>query len=167
MIELAFFIYLISGSLKAILYAFGIYPVIDFTLLTAIVLAGTIVIRFFFNRQEFDIKKILARDRVIKIAPLLIFYLWCLVTVFYDRSAYLNYVEEGLGYPGRKAYYFLTCIVSLSVPMLFSNFNLNRFSKIYVCGTVVIALFFVLISPASYEIFFPDNFVSHRLLALR
>lgn len=165
MIEFLFFIYLISGSLKGILYAFYISTPVDFTVLTGLMLVIAVVAKFIFNRDQFFRK--FTKERMLQIIPFFLFYTWCILTFFYDRSSYPNFAEAGGGYPLKKIFYFLTCVISFLVPAFYSEFDFKKFSIIYIAGTIFISLFFIFITPVNCEIVFPDTVFEHRFLLIK
>lgn len=166
MIELLFVIYLLSGTLKGILFAFQIRNEIDVTVLTALLLLVALAAKLFTRKDAFDLKRIMTKDRFQQLIPVLLFYAWCLFTLTYDKSSYPNFAEDGNAYGFRKAFYFLTCLLPLLVLFTFPELNILRFFRIYIAASIAISVFFLLFTPVNCEFVYPGQSLEGRMLSI-
>ncbi len=144
MVEFLFVLYLVSGYIKGVMKGYGVALPIDLTLLSGILLlAGTCYHAFIWRGEIF---RQLKKDYWM-VLPLLGFYAWILVSTFWISPA-----EE---FGPRKAFLFLTNLLSFSVPLFYRGVNVQRFSSFFL-GFAFIYGVFMFIMYASRGIDHPE-----------
>jgi hypothetical protein len=130
MLEFLFMLYLVSGSLKGILHAYGFEPPIDITLLTGVVGVSYAL----FKGAPRNFAERLRRASKERTALLLGgFLLWILASTLWITPS-----EEFVYW---KGFAFLTNIVAFLIPLLNRSFRIGFFLKWFLGYALLYGLF--------------------------
>ncbi len=144
MAELIYAVFLLSGLIKFFLiFLLGGLMVVDFTLLSAVLVTLVYVSQFFRDLTARSQFHLLETSRSLFFA-LIAFYFWMIVTLLYTRSPGYSYI---------KILMFLTDVVALAFPLVYRHFQPERFFRWFIyIGTSVIVI---------YTAFMPNFFATY------
>jgi O-antigen ligase len=150
MIELAYTFFLLSGFIKFFfLLLGGVFLVIDFTLLSAVMLLALYAYHFASNLLKNEFHMIRPARPVI--FAQLAFYVWIVATLTYTQSQTYCFIKTGM---------FLTDVIALLFPLLYRGFNFRRFLSWFVyIGTGLISIYTLLLPKlfSSYMRFYSNR----------
>lgn len=141
MAEFVYVLFLLSGFVKFFLrFTLVNLGFIDFTLLTAILLACLGVVDIFKNFY-YKNKFYIAREATPMIFLSLAFYIWMIATLTYTRSP---------GYSYTKVFLFLTTLLAFWFPLVYKEFDPKKFFKYLVFFGTVLLILYLAVLPESY-----------------
>ncbi len=128
--ELIFALFYLSGPLKSVFDFYQINFPVDFTIITAVFLLFSLVIKY---RNE-KISLVHERVNLYAFVFLILFYLWMAVSLIYTPSEHYAYV---------KTMNFAPNLIAFLFPMLSKNFRIDRFTRIITVAVSGLSVFFI------------------------